>query len=473
MNFRLIIAGCFAAGLVAASGFAGSFQVREVGGHVWPMEEGNADASRTFGSEPDRPIALISPLVTSGPAIQPIYPVAGVIGMDVFIPYYLDLDGTDNVRDFDCGRHAFGGHEGHDPYIRSFAEQDIGVPVFTPLDGVVRSVRDGQPDRNTTTEGEFGSNSVIIDHGNQLETRYVHLRQGIPVVEGQIVSAGTQIGLVGSSGPSTGPHIHFETRYHGEPVELFAGSCRPGASFSAAQPDSIARGLFVMDVALSETSPGGLPPAPHDELPRTGMFPLGISSFFLQVDLGNVPSGTDYELVLERPNGSTIDLGEGMILAGVSARRATVWWNIQGALNSTGTWTLHVNFNGGRAVSVPFEVVSSRGQVQNRPPGNVSVRVEPSGIRPGEVAQCVAEGARVGLDPDYDVVRFDYRWLVDGEPVREFTSAARSDVLSSVHVRAGTRLRCEVTVRDASASSSMMADEIDVEMPSRLRGARR
>jgi len=64
--------------------------------------------------------------------------------------------------------------------------------------------------------GGYG-NLVEIDHGNGVATRYGHLSQ-ISVVQGQSVAAGTVIGLIGSTGRSTGPHLHYETRTAGSAV---------------------------------------------------------------------------------------------------------------------------------------------------------------------------------------------------------------------------------------------------------------
>ncbi len=58
--------------------------------------------------------------------------------------------------------------------------------------------------------GGYG-NCVIIDHGNGYYTLYGHM-SSIAVSEGQTVSQGQTVGYVGSTGVSTGPHLHFEIR---------------------------------------------------------------------------------------------------------------------------------------------------------------------------------------------------------------------------------------------------------------------
>jgi murein DD-endopeptidase MepM/ murein hydrolase activator NlpD len=86
---------------------------------------------------------------------------------------------------------------------------NFGDSVVSAFDGVVRFAKP-----NT---GGYG-NCIVIRHKNGLETLYGHLNN-INVVENQYVKSGQFIGLGGSTGHSTGPHLHFETRYNGIPID--------------------------------------------------------------------------------------------------------------------------------------------------------------------------------------------------------------------------------------------------------------
>lgn len=81
-----------------------------------------------------------------------------------------------------------------------------GTPVVAAADGVVLTA---------SWHPEFG-NMIDIDHGDGLLSRYAHLSQ-LDVGESKIVRRGEKIGAVGSTGRSTGPHLHFEVRMFGVP----------------------------------------------------------------------------------------------------------------------------------------------------------------------------------------------------------------------------------------------------------------
>ena len=84
---------------------------------------------------------------------------------------------------------------------------DSGTPIRAAAAGVVVS---------SGWYGDYGI-ATIIDHGGGLATLYAH-QSSTAVSSGQTVAAGQTIGRVGSTGASTGAHLHFETRVNGDPV---------------------------------------------------------------------------------------------------------------------------------------------------------------------------------------------------------------------------------------------------------------
>jgi murein DD-endopeptidase MepM/ murein hydrolase activator NlpD len=101
-------------------------------------------------------------------------------------------------------------HTGIDFGLANFRKMDQGVAVLAAADGIVENTVDGLFDRETQ-RGKPDSNLVLIRHRNGLRTAYAHLRKNsIKVKRGDVVARGQEIALVGSSGDSSGPHLHFE-----------------------------------------------------------------------------------------------------------------------------------------------------------------------------------------------------------------------------------------------------------------------
>ena len=83
---------------------------------------------------------------------------------------------------------------------------DVGTQILAAAGGVVVS---------TAPHPAYG-NLVEVDHGNGLQTRYAHVSQ-VLVKTGDLVKRGQLLALVGTSGRSTGPHLHFEVTVAGVP----------------------------------------------------------------------------------------------------------------------------------------------------------------------------------------------------------------------------------------------------------------
>ena len=84
---------------------------------------------------------------------------------------------------------------------------EIGTPAYAAAGGVVIY---------SDLHSQYG-NMIEVDHGNGLITRYAHLSKRLAKIGDVVLSSG-EIGQVGSTGRATGPHLHFEVRQNGAPL---------------------------------------------------------------------------------------------------------------------------------------------------------------------------------------------------------------------------------------------------------------
>lgn len=102
----------------------------------------------------------------------------------------------------------FGGRWGRWHYGTDI-DLNTGDSVYAAFDGVVRINK---------WDGSGYGNYIVVRHYNGLETLYGHMSKAL-AQPGQFVKAGEMIGLGGSTGRSTGPHLHYEVRYQGNPLD--------------------------------------------------------------------------------------------------------------------------------------------------------------------------------------------------------------------------------------------------------------
>jgi murein DD-endopeptidase MepM/ murein hydrolase activator NlpD len=139
-----------------------------------------------------------------------------------FVPLRMPLSGDPSVTS------GFGYRA--DPFLGRLALHP-GVDLAEAYGAEIRAAASGRV-VHAGPAGGYG-NMVEIDHGNGLATRYAHMSETL-VEEGQQVAKGAVLGRLGSTGRSTGPHLHYEVRVDGEPVDP-ERYLRAGADLAAAE----------------------------------------------------------------------------------------------------------------------------------------------------------------------------------------------------------------------------------------------
>ena len=283
------------------------------------------------------PIPPPVPPVTSSSSSL-LWPLAGQDGRDWVINNYVDLDPTGGTRDYTgasgSAAKTLNGHLGIDIDVPSFRWMDGGVStVHAVASGVVTTVRDTEPDRNTSCTGN--ANIVLVRHADDLTAVYGHLKRGSATVSvGQQVSAGDVLGVVGSSGCSTAPHLHFELR---DAANRVVDPFRDGLW---AAPPIYNTPITLMDLVIAAgdmTLQQIKDPAPNvTSIPRGSVLGVGVS-------MAGGGAGDVIRLVITAPTGATFADNP---LTFTTAHRHSYWlWNSQ--LSPTpGVWIVSIFVNG-------------------------------------------------------------------------------------------------------------------------------
>jgi hypothetical protein len=410
-------------------------------------EQGVSEFHRKFGYRP------ASPEKSGGAGLEKytFHPQAGILGQDIFMNNYVDLDqATTGILDYACSDVTYDGHQGHDCEIVDFTRQGLGVPVFAALDGTVAGTHDGEVDTNTVWANQ-PANYVILYHGGTHYTWYWHFKKNsVQVTMGQTVKAGQQLGLTGSSGNSSGPHLHFESRDSGTFFEPEAGNCRSGQSNWVSQPaHSTDSPMYAKEFTVTQdnlsTWTGPLTSTSH-----TGSIAPGQQVIWFWLLVHNMPANSTWRVKILNPSSVAVSDSTGAATTGF-ARDTWWWWSRNVNFNVTGTWRIQVSFSGTQVVDAPLVVTNSPA---NRAPSAATVAITPAAPTVSDVLICRVTNWTVIDDPDYDVVRYHYVWTVNGSTARDVVTAALSDVFPHQTAPAGATVQCTVTPSDGNLSAA-------------------
>ena len=149
-------------------------------------------------------VLLCGGTAAAGVVVMPAHPVGS--------GFVRPVDGARITQGFGCTTFSFEPVDAGCPGGHWHSGIDLAAPTGTPVyatqSGVAQVVR---------SASGYGLH-VVIDHGGGLSSMYGHL-SSVAVLSGEYVDAGQVVGAVGSSGNSTGPHLHFEIRRDGIPED--------------------------------------------------------------------------------------------------------------------------------------------------------------------------------------------------------------------------------------------------------------
>ncbi len=207
------------------------------------------------------------------------YGISNFVDLDPINPNYL--------LDWNCGERTYDlpgyNHGGIDIFLWPFSQnmqQDGQVEIIAAADGIIIGKDNGNFDKNCSM-GSGNWNAVYVGNNDGTICWYGHMKNNSLTSKaiGLTVTAGEYLGLVGSSGQSTGPHLHFETHSStSEVLEPYEGPCNANASLWANQKPYIEP---TINALLTHHAPPEFPPCPQLEVKNTrDTFLLGATTIF-------------------------------------------------------------------------------------------------------------------------------------------------------------------------------------------------
>ncbi len=305
---------------------------------------------------------------------QMIWPVGADLNEDVFLLMHVDnAPASGTVRDYTCGdQYAYDGHRGTDISAFNFRQMDRGIPIYAAADGTVSFVRYDQFDRNYWPPYQGDPNGLVIRHAGGSNSQYWHLRKNSVTVQvGETVQAGQLIGMIGSSGATPIPHLHFEIWDNGQFRDPFTGLCNNRPSLwnrSIRHPSDTALRVLDWDVFTKENLAGtesnnyfgetALKDRPFrpvklaQDAPTLGVWVL------LQGNFGSI-----YTLRILAPDESERASRQKSVSTRKGAQWHALYWNFgaltQGLEQATGSWRIELIYEGRVAHELQFEVGST------------------------------------------------------------------------------------------------------------------
>ncbi len=232
-----------------------------------------------------------------------------------FIQQYVDHGAGKSVRDTHCGHRSYDGHKGTDFRLPDLAAMQSGVKIIAAAGGIVVGTRDGQADGafasgKSVKKRECG-NGVAIRHSDGWTTQYCHMRlDSVAVKKGDKVSIGQTLGLIGLSGLTEFPHLHFQVTKDKEIIDPFDGTaisqnCKEkGQALWTKNSDILYNHGGIMSVGIVDAPPDYA--SIKQSSPSLETFAINSSAMVFWAHFYGVENNDLLTLKLTGPNGGTL-----------------------------------------------------------------------------------------------------------------------------------------------------------------------
>ena len=287
-----------------------------------------------------------------------------------FIGAFVDQNtAASAIKDFNCGSNTYDGHKGTDisvfPY--GFYKMDNNqVEVVAAAAGTIIAKSDGNFDRNCTANN-LTANYVIIQHADGSQALYWHMKKNFVTTKivGQTVATGEYLGIVGSSGSSSGPHLHFEVwsgATSASRQDPYSGTCNTlnANSLWTSQKPAVDPAILKVSTNTTDLVMPGCPTTETSNestsfnIPFQGAsLPPGYAKFYIFLRDATVGSTIDVKIL--NPNGSTFN---SWTYSPTTFYKASYWGWSKLLPTTPGTYKFQATYNGNTCVQ-NFDIVSS------------------------------------------------------------------------------------------------------------------
>lgn len=285
---------------------------------------------------------------------NPVAPYTEVWGISNYVDHNLNF--PNQIQDWNCGTKSYdtsGGynHQGVDIFLWPFSWyqfQNNQAWVIAAAPGTIIFKDDGNFDMNCAM-GNADWNAVYVQHADGSVAWYGHMKSGSLTSKsvGQTVITGEFLGVVGSSGSSTGPHLHFEVHNAASQlVDTFSGPCNTWTS--ATETWWASQKAYFEPKINAVFTHSGLPvfnTCPQTEDTKFKDSFLSTDVVYGVVYLTDQTIGSVGTFTLKRPDGTTAFTGN--TTASTQFNASYWWWSFNpSTFNQYGTWTISYTYSG-------------------------------------------------------------------------------------------------------------------------------